>query len=59
MPTLHFGQDVPLFERRELRFAIRNLSAVPAAFKLQPRRFPAHHGPIKKQQTKLLHKVGG
>jgi hypothetical protein len=38
--VLQFGQ-VPLSGRRQLRFVIRNLSAVPAAFRLKPKRFPA------------------
>ncbi len=33
------GDDVPLYERRSYRFFIRNLSAIPAPFSIQPRKF--------------------
>lgn len=38
-PKLHFGDAVPLFERRHLRFVIRNLSAIAAPFSLSPGKY--------------------
>ena len=32
LPSLDFGTDVPLFERRKMRIAVRNLSAIAAPF---------------------------
>jgi len=36
---LDFTESVPLYERRLLRFAIRNLSAIPASFELQVKKY--------------------
>jgi hypothetical protein len=36
-PKLHIAGDVPLFTRRNIRFIVRNFSAVPAKFKIHPR----------------------
>ena len=38
-PHFNFGDSVPLFERRRLRFAIRNLSAIAIPFKIAPTRY--------------------
>eukprot|EP00981_Chlorochromonas_danica_P012830 scaffold5444_cov181-Ochromonas_danica.AAC.11 len=36
---IFLGDQVPLYERRSGRFVIRNLSAIPAAFEIRPRKF--------------------
>ena len=41
LPPLNFGEDVPLFERRTLRIAVRNLSAIAAPFSLAPQKYAA------------------
>jgi hypothetical protein len=38
-PKLDFGPPVPLFERRTLRFVVRNLSAIACPFTIQPTRY--------------------
>jgi len=38
-PKFNFGDSVPLFERRTIRFAIRNLSAIACPFSIQPCRY--------------------
>ena len=40
-PKLDFGAGVPLFERKTVRVAIRNLSAVAASFSVRPTKYPA------------------
>jgi hypothetical protein len=36
---LELGGDVPLYQRRTVRFVIRNFSAIPATFQLSPKKF--------------------
>jgi len=38
-PKFNFGDNVPLFERRTLQFAIRNFSAIACPFTLNPTRY--------------------
>ena len=45
-PRFEFGDEVPLFERRSLRFVIRNLSAIAAPFTLVPSRFKVDTHPL-------------
>lgn len=37
VPKMHIAGEVPLFTRRNMRFVVRNFSAVPAKFKIHPR----------------------
>ncbi|KAH8074054.1 hypothetical protein JL721_2613 [Aureococcus anophagefferens] len=39
-PKLDFGAGVPLFERKTVRLAIRNLSAIAAKFSIAPKKYP-------------------
>ena len=41
LPSLDFGDDVPLFERRKMRIAVRNLSAIAASFNFACNKYPA------------------
>mmetsp|Transcript_28938 Transcript_28938/g.67308 ORF Transcript_28938/g.67308 Transcript_28938/m.67308 type:complete len:2187 (+) Transcript_28938:98-6658(+) len=47
MPKLFFGDTVPLFERRTMRFVIRNLSAIAAPFNLAPHKFKVYVRPVR------------
>ena len=38
-PKFDLGESIPLFERRQLRFAVRNLSAIACPFTIRPSRY--------------------
>ena len=52
-PNLDFGADVPLFERRKLRFVVRNCSAIPAHYAFKAAKYTAAEPP--EEQKKKEH----
>ena len=50
VPKLDFGDAVPLFERRTVRVAVRNLSAIAAGFRFAPKKFQASHARTTQRQ---------
>jgi hypothetical protein len=56
-PKFNFGDSVPLFERRIIRFAIRNLSAIACPFTIQPCRYKvsADYNPESKPSSPVIY----
>ena len=55
LPSLDFGDDVPLFERRKMRIAVRNLSAIAASFNFGCNKYPAE--PLPPQPVRFANKI--
>ncbi|CAH0377858.1 unnamed protein product [Pelagomonas calceolata] len=55
LPSLNFGTDVPLFERRKMRIAVRNLSAIAAPFNFGCSKYAAE--PLPPEKPRFANKI--
>ena len=55
LPALDFGTDVPLFERRTMRIAVRNLSAIAAPFTFACNKYAAE--PLPPEKPRFANKI--
>jgi hypothetical protein len=55
LPSLDFGDDVPLFERIKMRIAVRNLSAIAASFNFGCNKYPAE--PLPPEPVRFANKI--